>query len=130
MLPSALLPRLRAVVGADGVIDRPEAVPANRLDAAGRRAVIGRMRIQVECRALPATEGPLRFVLGDHTIEVDDLLDRWYGDEADYFRVRGGDGHLYVLKHVRDDDQWELTSFTRHGSRGTSIGTRGPRVLH
>ena len=88
------------------------------------------MRIRVECGAEKAADGPLRFVLGDFTIEVDDLLDRWYGDDADYFRVRGGDGHLYVLKHFRNADAWELTSFTRHGSRGTSVGTRTPRVLH
>jgi len=88
------------------------------------------MRIRVECRAERAADGPLRFVLGDYTIEVDDLLDRWYGDDADYFRVRGGDGHLYVLKHVREPDGWELTSFTRRESGGTSVGTAAPRVLH
>ena len=88
------------------------------------------MRIRVECGRQPANGGPLSFVLGDHTIEVDDLLDRWYGDDATYFRVRGADGHLYVLKHLRGNDRWELTSFTRHGSRGTSVGTRTPRVLH
>jgi hypothetical protein len=88
------------------------------------------MRIQVECDTARAAEGPLRFVLGEHTIDVDDVLDRWYGDDADYFRVRGADGHLYVLKHVRGHDRWELTSFTRRGSRGTSIATKGPRVLH
>ena len=87
------------------------------------------MRIRVECHHQPADD-PLRFVLGDQTIDVDDVLDRWYGDDADYFRVRGGDGHLYVLKHLRDDDRWELTSFTRHGSRGTSVAAQGPRVLH
>jgi hypothetical protein len=88
------------------------------------------MRIQVVCRAEHTADGPQRFVLGEQTIEVDDLLDRWYGEDADYFRVRGTDGHLYVLKHVRAHDRWELTSFTRRGSRGTSLGTRGPRVLH
>jgi len=87
------------------------------------------MHIRVECAAERGAD-PLRFVLGDHTVEVDDLLDRWYGDDADYFRVRGRDGHLYVLKHLRGHDRWELTSFTRRGSRGTSLGTRGPRVLH
>jgi len=87
------------------------------------------MHIRVECVAERGAD-PLRFVLGDHTVEVDDLLDRWYGDDADYFRVRGRDGHLYVLKHLRGHDRWELTSFTRRGSRGTSLGTRGPRVLH
>ena len=88
------------------------------------------MRIQVECRAERVNEGPRRFVLGDETIEVDDLLDRWYGSDADYFRVRGGDGHLYVLKYLRTYDRWELSSFTRRGSCGTSLGTREPRVLH
>ena len=88
------------------------------------------MRIQVECRDERASGAPLRFVLGEHTIEVDDLLDRWYGDEADYFRVRGADGHVYVLKHVRGHDSWELSSFTRHGSRGTNVAAARPRVLH
>src|SRR5213596_1592970 len=82
------------------------------------------MRIQVECRAERASEGPRRFVLGEQTIEVDDLLDRWYGSDADYFRVRGGDGHLYVLKYLREHDRWELSSFTRRGSRGTGLGAR------
>jgi len=44
--------------------------------------------------------------------------------------VRGADGHFYVLKHHREPEGWELTSFTRCGSRGTSIRMRGPRVLH
>jgi hypothetical protein len=35
-----------------------------------------------------------------------------------------------VLKHVRGDDWWELTSFTRRESSGTSLGTVAPRVLH
>jgi hypothetical protein len=88
------------------------------------------MRIRVEPAAGRGTGGPLRFVLGERTIEVDDLLDRWHGEGADYFRVRCADGHLYVLKHVRGIDTWELTSFTRRGSLGTSVGVPGPRILH
>jgi hypothetical protein len=84
------------------------------------------VRIRVECRGAAA---PLRFVLGERTIEVDDLLDRWYGDEADYFRVRGADGDLYVLKWLRGDARWELSGFTGRSSRGTAIGEPGPRVL-
>src|SRR5215467_11738473 len=67
------------------------------------------MRIHVECHAERSGDGPRRFVLGEHTIEVDDLLDRWYGNDADYFRVRGADGHFYVLKHHREPDGWEPT---------------------
>jgi hypothetical protein len=88
------------------------------------------MRIRVECHAGRGCEAPRRFTLGDQTIDVEDVLDRWYGNDADYFRVRGRDGHLYVLKYLRAQDGWELSSFTRRGSRGTSVGSRGPRVLH
>jgi hypothetical protein len=88
------------------------------------------MRIRVECRTERAADGPLRFVLGERTIEVEDLLDRWYGDDADYYRVRGADGDVYVLKRVRGDGAWELACFTRRGSCGTAIGSSEPRVLH
>jgi hypothetical protein len=87
------------------------------------------MQIRVECGS-ERSAAPRRFILGDRVVDVDDVLDRWYGDEADYFRVRGTDGHLYVLKHMRDDEAWELTSFTRHGSRGTAVGEPAPRILH
>jgi hypothetical protein len=87
------------------------------------------MRIRVEYGRAGA-EGLSRFVLGERIIEVDGPLDRWYGERVDYFRVRDADGHLYVLKHVRCDDLWELTSFTRRESGGTSLGTAAPRVLH
>jgi hypothetical protein len=87
------------------------------------------MRIRVE-HSRAGAEGLSRFMLGERIIEIDDLLDRWYGERVDYFRVRGGDGHLYVLKHVRCDDCWELTSFTRRESSGTSVGTVAPPILH
>jgi hypothetical protein len=88
------------------------------------------VRIEVVCAAERADAEPLRFILGERTIEVDDLLDRWYGADADYVRVLGGDGHLYVLKHLRADRQWELASFTRRGSHGTGIDAVAPQVLH
>jgi len=86
------------------------------------------MRIQVECRAERASEGPRRFVLGEETIEVDDLLDRWYGSDADYFRVRGGDGHLYVLKYLRAPDCWELSSFAPRLARYEPRHARAARA--
>jgi len=84
------------------------------------------VRIRVECDAAR----PCRFVLGDRTVEIAALLDRWYGDEADYFRVRVAGGDLYVLKHFRGNDRWELTSFTQHGSVGSSVEAERSRVLH
>jgi len=52
--------------------------------------------IEVECYAgVKADETPRRFTLNEHTIEVGEVLDRWYQIEsqpewprADYFKVR------------------------------------------
>ena len=82
------------------------------------------------CAAGRAAGEPQRFVLGEHTIEIDALLDRWYGADFDYVRVRGRDGHVYVLKHVRAAGRWELASFTRRESHGTSLEFGAPSVVH
>ena len=87
------------------------------------------MRIDVVCAVGRAAE-PQRFVLGEHTIDIEALLDRWYGATVDYFRVRGDDGDTYVLKHVRPFGRWELACFTGRESRGTRIEATSPRVLH
>ncbi len=59
--------------------------------------------IRVECYAgAKADETPRRFVWEERTIEVAEVLDRWYQVEskpdwprADYFKVRGVDGREY-----------------------------------
>lgn len=93
------------------------------------------MRVRVE----PLTEtldgmSPARFSLGDSTIEVIDVVDRWHGECTEHFRVLGSDGHMYVLKREgqpHDPGAWEMVSFTHKDSRGTGPGApRGARVLH
>ena len=72
--------------------------------------------IQVECYAgAKADETPRRFILEGQLIEVEEVLDRWYQIEsrpewprADYFKVRGADGHEYLLKHDLESDVWQL----------------------
>jgi hypothetical protein len=46
---------------------------------------------------------------------VEEVLDRWHQVEskpewprADYFKVRGADGHEYLLKHDLEADEWLL----------------------
>ena len=77
-----------------------------------------------------ANERPLRFTLGERTIEVTDILDRWYGETDRYFRVSGNDGHTYVLKYIEGDDRWELVSFTRKDSQGTNLQDDGAKTIH
>lgn len=89
------------------------------------------MHVKVEAYAgHTANERPLRFTLGERTIEVIDILDRWYGDAERYFRVSANDGHIYVLKYSDHDDSWELVSFTHQGSQGTDPRRNIDRTLH
>ena len=89
------------------------------------------MRVRVDAYAgHTANERPLRFTLGDRTIAVADVLDRWYGERERYFRVRAEDGDVYVLKYSDADDAWELVSFTRQGSQGTDPSRDIDKTLH
>lgn len=72
--------------------------------------------VQVECYAgEKADETPRRFTWEARTIEVAQVLDRWYQLEskpewprADYFKVLGVDDHEYLLKHDLELDAWFL----------------------
>ena len=60
-------------------------------------------------------ETPRRFLLKDHWIEIEEVLDRWYQIEitpewprANYFKVRGSNQHEFLLKHDEESDEWFL----------------------
>jgi len=42
---------------------------------------------------------------------VAEVLDRWTGADHCYFKVRGEDGNLYILRRDEAGRQWELTMF-------------------
>lgn len=73
------------------------------------------MRVRVECYAgYKADERPLRFYLGEHVYQVEEVLDQWYGPDHTYFRVRAQDGNIYILRRGhREQDEWTLEAFRR-----------------
>jgi hypothetical protein len=72
------------------------------------------VKVRVECYSgHKADERPVRFCLGERRIQVEAVADRWYGEDWDYFKVRGDDGNEYILKHLRSEDEWEITLFAR-----------------
>lgn len=76
--------------------------------------------LRVECYAgYRAEEGPRRFFIGEREIAVEAILDRWLAPEHRYFKVRGSDGGIYILRHDLSDNRWELTMYDRgtHDSR-------------
>jgi hypothetical protein len=44
-------------------------------------------------------ERPLRFFLEDRAVEVAAVLDAWVGPDHRYFKVKGDDGDVYILRH-------------------------------
>jgi hypothetical protein len=89
------------------------------------------MRVKVEAYSgCAANERPLRFTLGERCLEVQDILDRWYSEDARYFRVRADDGDTYVLKYLQQQDTWELASFTGKHSRGSQPQAPIDKTLH
>ena len=72
------------------------------------------MQIKVEgYSGFKLNERPVRFHLGGNEYAVEQILDQWYGPEANYFKVRAGDGNDYILKYHEQSDEWTLESYRR-----------------
>lgn len=68
--------------------------------------------IRVECHAgYRADERPVRFSLGEQSLEVESVDDSWQSPGETFFRVRASGGNLYVLCHSHGQDLWTLDAF-------------------
>jgi hypothetical protein len=75
--------------------------------------------IRVECYAgYRGEEIPRRFRLGARQVEVQEVLDRWLSPEHRYFKVRGDDCAVYILRHDTETDRWALSLFDRRPDSG------------
>ncbi len=87
------------------------------------------MRVRVECYAgYKGSERPVRFFLGGREYQVEEIVDRWYGAEATYFKVRAADGNFYILCHhpyQEDGETWTLESFASGARHGSGAGSSG-----
>jgi hypothetical protein len=71
-----------------------------------------RLDVRVECYAgHRGEETPRRIHLGPRTVGVAEVLDRWVGPDHRYFKLRGDDGALYILRHDQDVNRWEVALF-------------------
>lgn len=78
-----------------------------------------RIEIKVICYAgYKGEETPRRFFLKERQIEVVAVVDRWIAPDHRYFKVRGDDGALYILRHDTAADLWELTLYDRTQPEG------------
>lgn len=51
---------------------------------------------------------PEAFSLGDRVFRVGELIDAWHGADHTYVKLLADDGNLYVLRHDRLTDAWEM----------------------
>ena len=80
--------------------------------------------LKVECYAgYRGEETPVRFYLGERRIEVLEVLDRWLDPACRYFKLRGDDNGIYILRHMTDEDVWEMTLFDSHTEDDTRLSS-------
>jgi hypothetical protein len=70
--------------------------------------------IRVECYAgSRGDETPRAVTIGARRIAVIDVLDRWIAPDHRYFKIKGDDGAIYIIRYSNASDSWELTMFNR-----------------
>jgi hypothetical protein len=74
------------------------------------------MIVRVECvRSDHGEPVPTRLFIGERTIELAELLDRWPGSDHTYLKLRAEDGATFILRHDFVGGTWELTMFRACG---------------
>ncbi len=51
---------------------------------------------------------PVSFSLGDRIFRTRAIIDAWHGSDHTYVKLVADDGNLYVLRHDRETDAWEM----------------------
>ena len=65
--------------------------------------------IHVSCYSgYRADERPVNFSLRGRKLEVEEIIDRWYGPHNSFFKVLADDKKVYLIKYDQDDDLWTL----------------------
>ena len=71
------------------------------------------MQVRVETYMDRGVEKLSRIRFDSREIEIAENIDRWHGADYCYFKVRGSDGNLYILRHDELRADWDLTMYER-----------------
>jgi len=73
---------------------------------------VNELNVRVECYAgYRGDETPQRFFIGARVVGVEEVIDRWVEPEQRYFKLRGDDGGVYILRHDMEAGSWDLHAF-------------------
>ena len=68
--------------------------------------------LRVECYAgHRADTEPRRLYIGQREVLVIEIIDRWLEPRYRYFKLRGEDGAMYLLRQDTLNDRWETTLY-------------------
>jgi hypothetical protein len=71
------------------------------------------MQIRVETYLDEHVEKLRRFRFDSREIEVTENIDQWHGADYRYFKVKGSDGSIYILRFNEVRGDWKLTMYQR-----------------
>jgi hypothetical protein len=57
------------------------------------------MLVKVHREAEEEDSRPAAFELGATEYRVEEILDRWFGTDSTFFKVRADDGNFYIFRH-------------------------------
>ena len=65
--------------------------------------------IQVSCYSgYKANERPAHFTVRGRNLQVEEIIDRWYGINHNYFKVLANDEKIYLIRYDQGKDLWTL----------------------
>ena len=68
--------------------------------------------IKVECRSgYQIKKRPVAFQLCNRQYKVKEVVDRWYGEGAVYYKVEADDHNIYLLKYEKGQGCWDLVFY-------------------
>jgi hypothetical protein len=66
--------------------------------------------LQVECYAgHRGDEKPRMLLIDERKIFVEEVLDSWLGPDHRYFKLKGDDGEVYIIRQDTTSGTWDLT---------------------
>ena len=72
--------------------------------------------VKVECYSgYRVNERPVAFTINEsdytRSFKIREVIDRWFGETADYFKVIADDDNIYLLKYDTCQDNWDLVFY-------------------
>lgn len=80
------------------------------------------MKIRVECYSgYRGEETPRAVFIGSRKIEVINILDQWLSPDHRYFKIRGNDQSIYIIRNDSITLEWTLTYYMQENPGADSM---------